>query len=112
MTSIGDDMLAHSYYANNPSALTDILSLFWRDAPPSDRCGMTSIEGPHDSYWSYQPDEYDSNALLSTLSIPRRASIGSLSDARNFMNRFIMPATADPAERTRPEKALARLFRN
>ena len=35
MTEIGEDMLKHSYYANNPSALTDILSLFWRDAPPA-----------------------------------------------------------------------------
>jgi len=110
MTSIGDDMLAHSYYANNPSALTDILALFWRDAPPEARCGMERTTGDNGDYWTYSPDQCDSNALLSTLSILRRASIVNIADARAFMNRFIMPATADPDERSRLEKALERLF--
>ncbi|MCC0044374.1 MAG: alpha/beta hydrolase [Brucellaceae bacterium] len=113
MTSIGDDMLAHSYYANNPSALTDILSLFWRDAPPEDRCGMVRAEGEYGDYWQYSPDECgDTNALLSTLSVLNRASIVNLPEARAFLNRFIMPATADPEDRSRLETALARLFRN
>ncbi len=110
MTSIGEDMLAHSYYANNPSALTDILSLFWRDAPPENRCGMEPAKGTHGSYWEYTPAECDSNALLSTLSFLSKASIVSLPEARAFMNRFIMPVTVDPAERTRLEGALAKLF--
>lgn len=113
MTSIGDDMLAHSYYANNPSALTDILSLFWRDAPPQDRCGMVRAEGEFGNYWQYSPEECgDTNALLSTLSVLNRASIVDLSEARAFLNRFIMPVTADPEDRSRLESALARLFRN
>jgi len=110
MTSIGDDMLAHSYYANNPSALTDILALFWRDAPPEARCGMERTMGDNGDYWTYSPDQCDSNALLSTLSMLRRASIVNIADARAFMNRFIMPATADPDERSRLERALERLF--
>ena len=110
MTSIGEDMLMHSYYANNPSALTDILSLFWRDAGPEKRCGMSQVEGTAGSYWQYSPAECDSNALLSTLSILRKASIGTVGEATAFMNRFIMPATVDPQERGRLERALARLF--
>jgi esterase/lipase superfamily enzyme len=113
MTSIGDDMLAHSYYANNPSALTDILSLFWRDAPPEDRCGMVRAEGEYGEYWQYSPEACgDSNALLSTLSVLSRASIVDLSEATAFMNRFIMPATADPEDRSRLREALERLFSN
>jgi len=112
MTPIGDDMLAHSYYANNPSALTDILSLFWRDAPPEARCGMVRTAGENGDYWQYTPEECDSNALLSTLSFLRRASIVTFPEARSFMNRFVMPATADPDERSRLETALARLFRD
>jgi esterase/lipase superfamily enzyme len=113
MTSIGDDMLAHSYYANNPSALTDILSLFWRDAPPEDRCGMVAAAGEFGSYWQYSPDACgDTNALLSTLSVLSRASIVSLPEARAFLNRFIMPATADPEDRSRLQTALERLFSN
>ena len=113
MTSLGDDMLAHSYYANNPSALTDILSLFWRDAPPEDRCGMVAAKGEHGDYWQYSPEACgDTNALLSTLSALSRASIVSLPEARAFLNRFMVPATADPEDRSRLQGALERLFSN
>lgn len=111
MTGIGEDMLKHSYYANNPSALTDILSLFWRDAPPDKRCGMQKANGENGSYWVYSPAACgDDNVLLSTLSYLRRGSVVSIKDARLFLNRFIMPATADPEERSKLEKALGKLF--
>ena len=110
MTSIGDDMLMHSYYANNPSALSDILSLLWRDAPPEDRCGMEKAEGEHGSYWEYVPAECDSNALLSTLSFLRKAGIVSLPEAQRFLYRFI-PADLAAGERSRLETTLMRLFR-
>ena len=111
MTGIGEDMLKHSYYANNPSALTDILSLFWRDAPPDKRCGMQKANGENGSYWVYSPAACgDDNVLLSTLSYLRRGSVVSIRDARLFLNRFIMPATADPEERSKLEKALGKLF--
>jgi esterase/lipase superfamily enzyme len=110
MTEIGEDMLAHSYYANNPSALTDMLALFWRDAPPDQRCGMRRLEGEGGVYWRYDPATCDSGALLSTLSYLRRGSVRTLGEARAFLNRFVMPVTADPVERTRLTEALARLF--
>jgi esterase/lipase superfamily enzyme len=110
MTSIGEDMLMHSYYANNPSALTDILALMWRDADPAERCGMTKVDGDNGSFWEYLPEECDGNALLSTLTFLRKASIVTFPDARAFMNRYVMPATTDPDERSRLERALARLF--
>ncbi|MGB6119103.1 MAG: alpha/beta hydrolase [Mesorhizobium sp.] len=110
MTTIGEDMLAHSYYANNPSALTDILSLFWRDAPPEQRCGMSRHPGDKGGYWSYSPAECDSGALLSTLSLLRRGSVKTATEARNFMNRYILAPSIDPDERSRLDKALSRLF--
>ncbi|WP_187969773.1 alpha/beta hydrolase [Aquibium microcysteis] len=110
MTEIGEDMLKHSYYANNPSALTDILSLFWRDAPPGQRCGMKQAQGEQGSYWQYSPAECDGDALLSTLSLLRQGAVTSASDARLFMNRFIMPPTIDREERSRLEAALQKLF--
>ena len=106
MTSIGEDMLMHSYYANNPSALTDILSLFWRDAAPSVRCGMVDGDGA----WQYAPDQCDGNALLSTISILRRANISTFDEARTFLNRYVIPTTAAPEERSRLLSALDRLF--
>lgn len=110
MTEIGEDMLKHSYYANNPSALTDILSLFWRDAPPGQRCGMKPAEGDQGSYWRYQPAECDGDALLSTLSLLRRGAVTTATEARLFMNRFVMPSTIDRDERGRLEAALKKLF--
>ena len=110
MSSIGEDMLAHSYYANNPSALTDILSLFWRDAPPEERCGMTEEEGAYGTYWAYDPEECDSDAMLSTLSILRRGSVASLAEARAFFRRFVLPINVDPEQRSRLESTLAKLF--
>lgn len=110
MTEIGDDMLKHSYYANNPSALTDILSLFWRDTPPVERCGMVAAEGEHGTYWHYDPKTCDTAALLSTLAYLRRASIATFSEASLFLTSFIAPNTRDPQERSRLEKALKILF--
>lgn len=110
MTTIGEDMLAHSYYANNPSALTDILSLFWRDAPPEQRCGMTKSTSDKGSYWAYSPEPCDSAALLSTLSILRRGSVKSANEARTFLNSYILSPTIDAGERSRLEQALGRLF--
>lgn len=70
MTQIGDDMLAHSYFANNPSALSDILALFWRNMPPEGRCGMVQPED-RAGIWRYAPDKCDSSALLSVLTMVR-----------------------------------------
>jgi esterase/lipase superfamily enzyme len=110
MTTIGEDMLAHSYYANNPSALTDILSLFWRDASPEQRCGMTKHASDKSGYWIYSPADCDSGALLSTLSILRRGGVTNAADALTFMNRYILSPTIDQDERSRLGKALSRLF--
>lgn len=110
MTSIGEDMLMHSYYANNPSALSDMLSLLWRDAPPENRCGMVRAEGDLGEYWEYVPAECDGDALLSTLSFLRKASIFNLADAQRLLSRFI-PADVAGEDRSRLEAALKRLFR-
>lgn len=110
MTTIGEDMLAHSYYANNPSALTDILSLFWRDAPPEQRCGMSKSTSDKGAYWAYSPEPCDSAALLSTLSILRRGSVKTATEARSFLNSYILSPTIDAGERSRLEQALGRLF--
>ena len=111
MTLIGDDMLAHSYFANNASALTDIFSLFWRDASPSQRCGMARVEKAEGSaYWHYDPTQCDGDALLSTLAILKRGSVSNVFEARAFFNHYISSASVDPNERGRLLKALGKLF--
>ncbi|MEX0344484.1 MAG: alpha/beta hydrolase [Rhizobiaceae bacterium] len=111
MTMIGEDMLAHSYFANNASALTDIFSLFWRDASPAQRCGMIQKETDSGSlYWHYDPTQCDGDALLSTLSILKRGSVGSVAEARAFVNRYIVSTSIDPKDRNRLLNALGKLF--
>lgn len=110
MSTVGDDMLAHSYYANNPSALTDILALFWRDAAPAERCGMVETEGDNGSYWSYDPSQCDGDALLSTLSILREEAATTREQARSVLDTAIAPLAE--AERTRLATAVDRLFGN
>jgi hypothetical protein len=110
MSTVGDDMLAHSYYANNPSALTDILALFWRDAAPAERCGMVETQGDNGSYWSYDPSQCDGDALLSTLSILREEAATTREQARSVLDTAIAPLAE--AERTRLATAVDRLFGN
>ncbi|QDZ00135.1 alpha/beta hydrolase [Nitratireductor mangrovi] len=111
MTEIGEDMLKHSYYANNPSALTDILSLFWRDAPPDKRCGMTRAEGEHGTYWQYSPNACgNDDVLLSTLSFLRHGSVGSFKEARQFFDYYLSSPNTDPEERSKVRQALSKLF--
>ena len=40
MSELGDDMLAHSYFADDGSAIADMASLFWKNADPAKRCGL------------------------------------------------------------------------
>lgn len=40
MSELGEDMLAHSHFADVSSALTDMMALFWRNTEPLRRCGL------------------------------------------------------------------------
>lgn len=109
MSVLGRDMLAHSYFADDTSALTDILSLFWRDTPPERRCGMTeSPDGATSAAWSLEPSLCDGNAMLSALRILRGERIGNLSDAIATIETALPDAS--PEQRQAVEAALRRLF--
>jgi esterase/lipase superfamily enzyme len=109
MSVLGEDMLAHSYFADDTSALTDILSLFWRDTPPARRCGMTpSPTGTTSADWSLEPTLCDGTAMLAALRLLRAERIGNLSDAIAVVETEFPAATAE--HRTAIEAALRRLF--
>ncbi len=109
MSVLGEDMLAHSYFADDTSALTDILSLFWRDAPPARRCGMTpSPAGTTSADWSLEPTLCDGGAMLAALRLLRAQRIGNLSDAIAVIETQFPEATAE--HRSAVETALRRLF--
>jgi esterase/lipase superfamily enzyme len=106
MSLVGEDMLAHSYFANNPSALTDILSLFWRDTPPRDRCGMVAPQSER-GWWLYSPERCDSNAMLSALAMLREHGDTTLASA----SRNLPLEGATPEEKQRIEAAVGTLMR-
>ena len=111
MSVLGEDMFAHSYFADEASALTDILSLFWRDAPPARRCGLTRSPSPSDitsAEWSLEPDLCDGNAMLEALRLLRGEHIGNLTEALAVIeSRF---PDADASRLAALETALRRLF--
>lgn len=109
MSVLGEDMLAHSYFADDTSALTDILSLFWRDAPPERRCGMTpSPTGTTSAIWSLEPTLCDGGAMLAALRLLRAERIGNLTDAIGIVETRFPEATAE--RKGAIEAALRRLF--
>lgn len=109
MSVLGEDMLAHSYFADDTSALTDILSLFWRDAPPERRCGMTpSPTGTTSAIWSLEPTLCDGGAMLAALRLLRAERIGNLSDAISVIETRFPEATIE--RKSAIEAALRRLF--
>lgn len=72
MTELGEDALGHSYFANHPDALTDLLALFWRNQAPEARCGLTAREQSPHLYWRFQQDQCDGRILLSAMALLRQ----------------------------------------
>ncbi len=55
MSAAGADLLAHNYYAQNWSALVDIMTLLWRDVPPGQRCGLNEVKERRGAAWRMEP---------------------------------------------------------
>ena len=55
MSELGDDMLTRSYFADDSSALADMMTLFWRNTAPRSRCGLSERrpENGAASVWHY-----------------------------------------------------------
>lgn len=71
MSELGDGMLGHSYFADDTSALSDILWLFWRDDSPSKRCGMAQTNNNLGVFWRYDVLRCDGDVALSALTLLR-----------------------------------------
>lgn len=55
MSDLGEDMLAHTYFANDSSALADIMSLVWLNPDPNVRCGLAETKnGLGGKAWKYE----------------------------------------------------------
>ncbi|MEX0283147.1 MAG: alpha/beta hydrolase [Paracoccaceae bacterium] len=83
MSELGEDMLAHSYFADDKSALADMVALFWRNADPARRCGLERVAANEGGIatWLYRQGECDASPLISAISHMREAQVETVPEA-------------------------------
>ncbi len=79
MSALGDDVLAHGYFAKTSSALTDMRTLFWNDVPPVDRCGMSPRNQPDGRAWAFDPHSCDGPTVIAALTMLNKEGTAALS---------------------------------
>lgn len=92
MSALGEDLLGHSYFADNASALTDMLWLFWQDTPPGKRCGMDA-RPPQGLSWQFDPGRCNGPALLSALTLLKTEGTKAVA----HIDRMLAEAASDSA---------------
>ena len=109
MSELGEDMLAHSYFADQSSALADIVALFWRDAPPDKRCGLE----PHETgdaaapvTWRYRAGACETDEMIDALSHLRSKGVVDPGAVQGVLASIV----TDPGLIARLEPPLLRLF--
>lgn len=91
MSDLGEDMLAHSYFADDNSALADIVALFWRNADPSQRCGLEPVNADAGTapVWFYKVGECADRSLVQVMSHLQRDNVTDLNTAREIVARTV-----------------------
>lgn len=105
MSLLGADMLAHGYFADDRSALADLVAILWRDVAPGRRCGLV----PHRTAsraWLYQPGDCPDAELLPVLSSLQAEGI----EAPEAALRRLESLLDDPDRRARLGRIVLRLF--
>jgi len=94
MTTLGDDMLKHTYFASDSSALADILWLFWRNPPPDTRCGMQEQVVADGVFWVYRSDDCDERLILPAITLARRFGSAAIDEIRQMVSEVQTSAEA------------------
>lgn len=90
MSELGEDMLAHGYFADDSSAIVDLVALFWQNLPPSRRCGLTEVKGQGGlSVWRYASGACPDAALLAVIANLQQEGVATGREARTTMRRII-----------------------
>lgn len=108
MSELGEDMLAHSYFADDSSALADMMSLFWHNTSPQRRCGLeeTKAEGSQKPYWTYKQGACSSQNLIDAMALMSQSNVRS----GNEVLRVLEKAVKDSAVRKELEPVLMRMI--
>lgn len=87
MSDLGDDMMAHTYYASDRSALADLVTLFWRNVDPSQRCGIAAHATPQPelTLWKLEAGACKDEEFVEILTHLQQARIDSVEAARQIL---------------------------
>ncbi len=97
MSELGGDMLAHGYFADDSSALVDLVSLFWRNLDPAGRCGLERVDtGSMGGFWRYKPELCDDQVMLPLLSAIRARNLSGLRDVQRLIRDLVQDETKLP----------------
>ncbi|MHA6324385.1 alpha/beta hydrolase [Roseivivax sp. CAU 1753] len=91
MSELGEDMLAHSYFADDSSALTDMMALFWRNTEPLRRCGLVEDRTTANAVavWRYRSGRCGGQELIDLMAELRRVNATVPAEVRAVMKRKI-----------------------
>jgi esterase/lipase superfamily enzyme len=108
MSALGEDMLAHGYFAGDRSALVDLVSLIWRDLDPGLRCGLVADRAGAGgtTLWRYEPGTCPDDALLAVMGQLQAEGIETVEDARIRITRLV----PDPVLANRIEPVVTRML--
>lgn len=108
LSELGEDMLAHSYFANDKSALADMVTLFWRDADPDRRCGLekTPETAAGVGIWQYKQGTCATEGLINAIAHLRQAKVETVPEALTALSE----AAKDPFVRSKLEPVIARIL--
>jgi len=101
MSDLGEDLLSHGYFADDPSALADLMLMFWRNLPPSGRCGLSS-EQQELPVWRYRIGTCPARDIVPLLAHVMREKITNAEDLRRLVE-----ATRPSDDQARMERALS-----
>lgn len=110
MSELGEDMLAHNYFADDKAALADIVTLFWRNVDPARRCGLELKTNPDllGSTWQYRQDRCAARTLISAMAHLREAKVETVPQAMTALNL----ASDSAAVRSQIEEVITQLLQD
>ncbi len=108
MSELGEDMLAHSYFADDNSALADMVTLFWRNADPDRRCGLEKSQVVTGTIrtWQYRQESCETKGLITAMAHLRQARVETVPEALSALSE----AAEDPQVRSELEPVIARIL--
>jgi len=91
MSRLGEDMLRHGYFADDSSALVDLVSLFWQNPDPAVRCGLEERAGGgrQAPVWDFEPSACDGATVLPLVARLRHAKVRTVEGVKRTLESLL-----------------------